>query len=187
MPDLFFYFIIAGIKILLETKDILLGEAPVENTVSQIKDLISEYPEIIGIHDLMVHNYGPNKFFASFHAEVNGKEDIYYLHDVIDNAERSIKSKMGIDCTIHMDPIETDNENCQRLKSILEQTLNDINFCYPIHDFRTVIGTTHTNLIFDVVVPFDIQMREDEIKSMISNAVFQKHPDHYCVITVDRG
>ena len=179
--------IIAGIKILLETKDILLGEAPVENTVSQIKDLINEYPEIIGIHDLMVHNYGPNKFFASFHAEVNGKEDIYYLHDVIDNAERRIKNAMGIDCTIHMDPIETDNENCQRLRSILEQTLKEISFCYPIHDFRTVVGATHTNLIFDVVVPFDVKMKEDEIKRMISNAVLEKHPDHYCVITIDRG
>ena len=179
--------IISGAKILIETKDILLGEAPVDETVRAIEDVIAEFPDIIGIHDLMVHNYGPSKFFASFHAEVDGKQDIYYLHDMIDNVERKINEELKISCTIHMDPIVTDDENVNELKAFLKSTLKKNNLELSIHDFRTVIGNTHTNLIFDVVLPFDHPMSEEQVKNAISEAVRRERENCYCVITVDRG
>ncbi len=178
--------LVAGGKILNDTKNALLGEAPVQETIDDIQHIVEGYPEIIGIHDLLVHNYGPNRFIASFHAEVDGKEDIYMLHDVIDNAEREIQEKLGIACTIHMDPIVTDDEDVNRLKNILFETMRENALNYKIHDFRTVIGNTHTNLIFDVVLPFDEEIKENELKEKICSLISEKHPDYYCVITVDR-
>lgn len=179
--------IIAGLKILNETKDILLGEGPVDETVKNIERIIAEFPDIIGIHDLMVHNYGPNKFVASLHAEVDGKKDIYYLHDMIDNAERKINEELDILCTIHMDPIVTDDENVNELKNFLMDTMKTADLELPIHDFRVVIGQTHTNLIFDVVLPFDHPMTEAEVREKICSLVKAKRDDCYCVIVVDRG
>ena len=135
----------------------------------------------------MVHNYGPNRFVASLHAEVDGKKDIYYLHDMIDNAERRINEELKITCTIHMDPIVTDDENVNELKSFLIETMKESGLDLPIHDFRTVIGQTHTNMIFDVVLPFDHPMSVDEVKDKISSAVRAKRENCYCVIVVDRG
>ena len=179
--------IIAGTKILNDTKNALLGEAPVGELVDNIKRIVEEYPEIIGMHDLMVHNYGPKKYIASFHAEVDGSDDIYKLHDTIDNAERRLKEELGILCTIHMDPIVTNDEDTNRLKEFLEETLRDIGLEFSVHDFRVVIGETHTNLIFDVVVPFECKTSDGEICKTIECAVANKRPDHFCVITVDRG
>ena len=179
--------IIAGLKILNETKDILLGEGPVDETVNDIERIVSEFPDVIGIHDLMVHNYGPNRFVASLHAEVDGKKDIYYLHDMIDNLERRINEELVISCTIHMDPIVTDDENVKELKSFLCETMKEAGLDLPIHDFRTVIGNTHTNMIFDVVLPFDHPLSENDVKEKISSAVHNKRSYCYCVITVDRG
>lgn len=179
--------IIAGLKILNETKDILLGEGPVHETVDAIEGIIANFPDIIGIHDLMVHNYGPNKFVASLHAEVDGKKDIYYLHDMIDNAERRINEELDILCTIHMDPIVTDDENVNELKSFLIETMRSCDLDFPIHDFRVVIGQTHTNMIFDVVLPFDHPLSEAQVKDKISLAVRERRADCYCVIVVDRG
>ena len=179
--------VIAGVKILNETKDLLLGEGPVDETVDSIKQIIKEYPDILDIHDLMVHNYGPNKFIASFHAEVDGKMDIYYLHDMIDNVERRINNDLSISCTIHMDPIATDDENVLELKNFLLATMKESELDFPIHDFRTVIGNTHTNLIFDVVLPFDHALNEEQVKEKIAYEIRQRRPNCCCVITVDRG
>ena len=178
---------IAGFKLLNETKDVLLGEGPVDETVNAMQKIIADFPDIIGIHDLMVHNYGPSKFVASFHAEVDGKKDIYYLHDMIDNVERRINEELNISCTIHMDPIVTDDENVTELKKFLIETMKEAGLELSIHDFRTVIGQTHTNMIFDVVLPFDHPLSEDEVKAKISQIVHEKRENCYCVITVDRG
>ncbi len=179
--------IVAGAKILNETKNALLGEAPVQETTDAMMAIIEEYPEILGIHDLMVHNYGPGRFIASFHAEVDGKKDIYHLHDMIDTVERVIKKRLDILCTIHMDPIVTDDEVANELKNFLITTLSEAGLFYPIHDFRTVIGKTHTNLIFDIVVPYDEKENESEIKRKIQDIVSDKCQNHFCIITVDRG
>lgn len=179
--------ILAGLKLLNETKNILLGEGPVDETVQAIERIIADFPDIVGTHDLMVHNYGPGRFVASFHAEVDGKKDIYYLHDMIDNAERRINEELNISCTIHMDPIVTDDENVNELKAFLVETMKEAGLDLPIHDFRTVIGQTHTNMIFDVVLPYDHKLTPTELKEKISEAVQSKRENCYCVITVDRG
>ena len=177
----------AGLKIMLETKDAILGEKPVEEVVSGIEEIISEYEEILGTHDLMVHNYGPKRFIASLHAEVDGCKDIYLLHDMIDNAEKQIKDQLGILCTIHMDPIVTDDEQVNELKHFLSSVLEENALDVTFHDFRTVIGKSHTNMIFDVVLPFDYKYSENEIIEIISNKVAEKRENCFCVITVDRG
>ena len=179
--------IIAGVNILNETKNAILGEAPIEETVNDIKNIVAKYPEVIGMHDLLVHNYGPHNFIASFHAEVDGKENIYYLHDVIDNIENEVNRELNIFCTIHMDPVVTDDEEVNNLKKFLIDTLEEKNLSLSIHDFRVVIGETHTNLIFDVVMPFEYPLKESEVKKMIESAVLEKRSNCYCVITVDRG
>lgn len=179
--------LVAGGKILIETKDALLGEGPVEEMVESINTIVAEYPDVEGIHDLMVHNYGPAHFIASFHAEVDGKKDVYLLHDMIDNLERNIKERLGISCTIHMDPIVTDDETVIELKSFLLETMCEDGIDLPIHDFRVVVGESHTNLIFDIVIPYEYHLSENDVCTKIAKAVEAKKPNCYCVITVDRN
>ena len=179
--------IIAGIKILNEMKNALLGEAPVDEIVNAITEIVDEYDEVIGMHDLLVHNYGPKHFIASFHAEVDGKGDIYELHDTIDNLERRIKEELGISCTIHMDPIVTDDGTVAELRRMLDEVLAELGMTVNVHDFRTVVGNTHTNLIFDIVLPFEYPLTENEVVVSISDAVHERRENCYCVITVDRG
>ncbi len=179
--------IVAGIKILIETKNSILGEAPIASTVKAIEDIVSLYPQIIGIHDMIVHNYGPNHYIASFHAEVNGEENIYELHDTIDNVEKRIGNELGIQCTIHLDPIAMGNEAVNQLKSLAAQITVKIDPNITIHDFRAVIGTTHTNLIFDIVLPFESKLSPKEITAKIEEEIQKINETYYCVITVDRG
>ena len=179
--------IIAGMKILLETINTILGEAPVKETVEAIERIIGEYPEIIGIHDMLVHDYGRGRSIASFHAEVNGEDDIYVLHDTIDNIERRIYNELSIQCTIHMDPIALNDENVNALKSMAKEVVEKIDDRITLHDFRAVIGTTHTNIIFDIVLPFESKYKENEIVSLIQERISEIRNDVFCVITVDRG
>lgn len=178
---------VAGIKVLNETKNSLLGEAPVKETVEDIERIAGEFPEILGIHDMMVHNYGPSNLVASFHAEVDGDGDIYYLHDVIDNVERRIHSELGIYCTIHMDPIVTKDETVCALRDFLTGIVDSVLPEVTVHDFRVVVGQTHTNLIFDIVLPFESKISPDEAERLIKESVFASRGDCYCVITVDRA
>ncbi len=179
--------IIAGSKILNETKNALLGEAPVTKVVDDINEIVARYPEILDVHDMMVHNYGPNSYIASFHAEVDGRQDIYRLHDTIDNVERLIKSELGILCTIHLDPVLVDDPICNELKTMAMSVVREIDESISIHDFRIVSGNTHTNLIFDVVLPFECKIKETEIVDLISKKISDEREDYFCVITVDRG
>ena len=178
--------IYAGIKILIETKNSLLGEAPVEDVVDGIKKIVENEPIVIGIHDMLVHNYGPKKFIASFHAEVDGKEDIYVIHDAIDNLEKRIIDELGILCTIHMDPIVTDNEVITELREFAISTVKAIYPDVGVHDFRAVIGATHTNLIFDVEVPFEYKKDAKELIKSISDEITKQRPNCFAVITLDR-
>ena len=178
----------AGIKILNETKNSLLGEAPVDEQVSGISAIIAEYPEILDIHDLMIHNYGPNHYICSFHAEVDGGKDVFMLHDMIDNVERRIQNDLNILCTIHMDPIVTDDEIVNELRNFVTGIIKEkVSPDITVHDFRTVAGNTHTNVIFDVVIPFEIKESPNAIVDKICKAVHDERENCYCVITVDRG
>lgn len=179
--------IVAGVRILNETKNNLLGEAPVEETVNGIKSIVEEYPEILGIHDLLVHNYGPGHFIASFHAEVDGKNDIYLLHDKIDNVEKHIADKLGILCTIHLDPILIGDPYVDELREIANNAAQSVSAEITLHDFRVVVGATHTNLIFDIVVPFEMKIPQEEIIKAIQSKVSEKKPTYFCVITIDKG
>lgn len=179
--------IIAGIKILNETKNSLLGEAPVQEVVDSIKETVEKYPEVVGIHDMLVHNYGPKTYIVSFHAEVDGSKDIYELHDTIDNIEREINADLRILCTIHMDPIVTNDEVINELREFTSATVKEVCKEASIHDFRTVIGQTHTNLIFDIVLPYEIKESPEQIVSSVKKAIQDKRSECFCVITVDRA
>lgn len=177
--------LVAGIRTLNETKNSILGEAPVKETVDSILKIVSEYPEIIGTHDLIVHNYGPGHYIATLHAEVDGNGDIYALHDIIDNVEKRLAHELNIICTIHLDPITTDDETVNALRQLVTDTVKEINLGIGIHDFRVVVGVTHTNLIFDLEVPFEIKMNEEELKNQIEHKIQKFNPSYFCVITVD--
>ncbi len=178
--------IIAGIKILNETKNALLGEPPVEEVTENIRKTVEKYPDVIGMHDMLVHNYGPQHYIVSFHAEVDGSKDIYMLHDMIDNIEREIKETYNMLCTIHLDPIVTNDEKVNDLRNFTIETVREVAPDVSIHDFRTVIGDTHTNLIFDIVLPLDSKINPDEIEEKIKAEIKSRRNYCYCVITVDR-
>ena len=177
----------AGIRILRETQNSLLGEAPVKEVTDAIDAIVSGYPAILGIHDLMIHSYGPGHSFASFHAEVDGADDVYESHDVIDEVERRIRDELSIVCTIHMDPINTDDALTTSLREETAELVREIDPGITIHDFRIVPGVTHTNLIFDVAVPFEVKMTVSEIKDAVSQKVRERHENYYAVVTVDRS
>ena len=178
--------LMAGIRTLNETKNSILGEAPVKETVESITKIVAEYPEIIGTHDLLVHNYGPGHYIASFHAEVDGKDDIYILHDVIDNVEKRIGSELGIICTIHLDPISLDDERINGLRDMALKVIKQIDPKIGMHDFRAVIGATHTNLIFDLEIPFEMKTSNDTLIKNIESEIQNISPECFCVITIDR-
>ncbi len=181
------FIIISGLKILNETKNFLIGSAPVDEVTVSIKKIVTEYPDVLSIHDMMVHNYGPGHFIASFHAEVDGSGDIYALHDTIDNIEKRINDELGILCTVHMDPVLLNDPIVNELSALVKNVIHNISDDITIHDFRVVMGTTHTNLIFDIVLPFENQSSPEEIINAVKADVLKINPSYYCVITVDRG
>ena len=177
---------IAGIKVLNETKNSILGSAPEPEVVEGIHNIVKEYPQILGIHDMVVHNYGPGNTICSFHAEVDGKIDVFETHDCIDNVERRLYNDLGIRVTIHMDPIVTDDEKVTALRISVAAAVKKIDERLTIHDFRYVEGTTHSNLIFDVTVPFEMKISDDELKEAISSKISQIDANYFVVLTVDR-
>ena len=178
--------LIAGVKILNETKNSILGGAPDPKVVADILALAREYPAVLGVHDLMVHSYGAGNTIASFHAEVDGAQDIFVTHDAIDMLEKEIYSRLGIRSTVHMDPIVTDNEKIDAMRAEVLGCVRSVDERLDIHDFRCVDGVTHTNLIFDVTVPFEVKMSDGDVRKAISSAVSRRNPNYFTVITIDR-
>lgn len=176
----------AGIRILNETKNSILGEAPSPETVHQICQIVNSYPEALGIHDLMVHNYGPGRTIASLHVEVDGSHDVFATHDAIDLMERQIYRDLGIRATIHMDPIVTDDATVNRLREEVQEIVSHIDPRLEIHDFRLVSGTTHSNLIFDVGTPFELTLSDEELQKTVADRIRERNPTYYAVVTVDR-
>ncbi len=178
--------IVAGFRILNESKNAILGEAPSEEIVKQITDVVDKYEGALGIHDMVVHNYGPGRIIASLHIEVDGSVNVFETHDMIDTIEKDLRENCGIEATIHMDPIVTDDEQVNELRAKTAEAVKKIHTSMQIHDFRFVAGATHTNLIFDVVVPFEVKMSEAEIKAAVAEKVKEIDPTYCVVLNVDR-
>jgi cation diffusion facilitator family transporter len=177
---------IAGIKILNDTKNSILGEAPNEDVIKGIEAIVAEFPDALGIHDMVVHSYGPNKFVANLHIEVDGSKDIFESHDMIDLIEKRLNSELGILSNIHMDPIVVDDAENDAMKSFVIECVKTVDERLDIHDFRFVKGKTHTNLLFDISVPFEMKRDNAEIVDAIQKCVSAQKPDHFIVVNVDR-
>lgn len=165
--------ILSGIDIVKDVLGALLGKPPSEELVNAIKEIMLQPQEIIGAHDLIIHDYGPGRIIASVHAEVPSTCDIVKIHDIIDNIEKEISEKLKIVICIHMDPVVINDEEIDHYKNLTGSILNSINEEYSFHDFKVVKGETHTNLIFDLVVPFEKNTSSvdilNEIKDKFSN------------------
>lgn len=180
------FIIVSGIGLIRETLDPLLGQPPEKELVDEICSRTLSHKGVIGIHDLVIHNYGPGRIFATLHAEVSAKTDIIESHDMIDNIEHEFKNEMGLDMVIHIDPVITDDPYVTELKSEINSILKNINKRLTLHDFRVVTGPTHTNIIFDAVVPSNIEMSDRELKRQIDCELAKKHENCNTVITFDR-
>lgn len=177
---------IAGAKIMLDTKDLILGEAPDEEFIERLKEIIAGFPEILGVHDMLVHSYGHGKYFVSFHAEVDGAKDVFFTHDVIDNVEKAISRELMAACTVHLDPIVTDDERVAELREKVTKIVKTLDSRMNIHDFRFVSGITHSNLIFDIAVPFEMKDSDEDVIEKVSSLVSVLDPSYFCVIEIDR-
>ena len=178
--------IYSSIKLVKETISPLLGEMPDENFIKKLKDKILSYEGILGVHDFLIHSYGPNTYFASAHAEVSSKADIMKTHDIIDNIEKDFKELFNIVLSIHMDPIDVDNEEVNFNKKKVEIILKNIDERITFHDFRLVIGKTHTNILFDVVVPFDCEVSLEEVKKVLEDKYKDEDKKYFFIIELDR-
>ena len=181
------FILYAGFNAAKDTVSPLLGQAPDPEFVQQVADIVTAHPEVVGIHDLAVHDYGPGRVMVSLHAEVRGDGNIFDLHDAIDTAETELKEQLGCIATIHMDPIEADNTEVSQMRAAVAETLKELDDVISIHDFRMVPGPTHTNLIFDAVVPADYKKSDEELAASIRQHIHQTWPDRYAVVSIDHS
>lgn len=162
----------------------LIGEAPDPELVHNIVDRIMAHPAILGVHDMMLHNYGPNKIFASAHVEVDSSKDIFETHDHIDNIEREVKENMNIDLVLHMDPVKVNDPETELYRAKVVEAIHQIDPKWGFHDFRIVSGPTHVNLVFDLVIPFEEKYAQEEIEAMLLKHI-QSDKKIYFVLTID--
>ena len=180
------FILYAGYDAAKETLSPLLGQLPDNSLVQSIEDIVMNYNEIVGIHDLVVHDYGPGRLMISLHAEVPGSGDIYVLHDAIDRAEMELSEKLHCEAVIHLDPIDTDDEETMRMKDLVSKKIKEeIDEVISIHDFRMVKGPSHTNVIFDAVIPPKYKMSEKEVEDRIKELVSNSFKNHFAVVKVE--
>ena len=180
------FVILAGFGAAKDTLQPLLGQPPTKEFVQELENIVLQDKHIIGVHDLIVHNYGPGRVYASLHAEVPANMDMMEAHDYIDMAERRVEKRMKCFISIHMDPVITDDEVINEQKAVVQEIIDDISPDISMHDFRTIKGPHITNLIFDVLVPFGFNMKDDEIVGRIKDALRNKHENWRAVIQVDK-
>lgn len=181
------FVLLAGWKTLRETLSPLLGQAPDPQLVAQVTEIVLSYPEVVGIHDMIIHDYGPGRLVISLHAEVLGNGNIFDIHDAVDCAENELRRRTGcLAATIHMDPIEPDNTEVARMREQVARLVTRIHPQLTIHDFRMVPGPSHTNLIFDVVMPRSMKMTEAALEEEIKKLVGAQWPSHHLHIGIDR-
>lgn len=179
----------SGIQAARDSVDPLLGIEPDEEFLQQIEDISLSFDEnIVGIHDLMVHDYGPGRKIISLHAEVPADSNMIQIHDVIDNLEKKLSKDLGCMATIHMDPVVVNDPEVKELKHQVADLVKEVLYAITIHDFRVVKGDTHTNLIFDMVVPFSCKCTDREMADMVADKIKEKlGNNYYAVIDVDRA
>lgn len=181
------FILITGFKALKEIIDILLGMKPNPEFVKEIEEFAVKYETIEGIHDIMVHDYGPGRKIVSFHAEVPANSDICKAHDIIDQMEQDIFEEFGCITTIHMDPIVVDNEEINKMRKETEEIVKSINEKFSIHDFRMTDGGERINLIFDLVIPTDEKVNVEETVTKIQNEIHNKNKKYYAVIKAEHS
>ncbi len=181
------FIIYTGYTSLKETLDPLLGEPPNESLINDIKSCVLSYEEIKGIHDLIVHNYGPGNLIVTLHAEVPCDSNIVTIHEIIDNIERKLKDELNCNVIIHVDPIIFDNEEVNEIKKLTFKVLKNIDERLDMHDFRIVKNEKRLKLVFDVVVPTDFNMKQKDLINKINSEISKVNENYYTLINVDRG
>ncbi len=177
----------AGVDIFRDTLSSLIGKPPSKELVEELKNKILSYDHVSGIHDLIMHNYGPDSFFATVHVEIPSDIDVMVGHDIIDHIENDIKKEMGIELTIHYDPLAVNNERVTELREMTEKIVKNLNPELSIHDFRVVDGSTITNLIFDVVIPYGFSQTPNEIIRDISLKISEVNSSYFAVIKAEHS
>lgn len=178
---------ISGIKISADLISILIGKSPDKELIKEIEKTVMDNPEVIGIHDMIFHDYGPGSRFVTFHAEVDASKDFVYLHDSIDNIENMILGKYGVLATIHMDPVVLNDEELNKYKKLVLKVIKEMNPKYSIHDFRIVKGPSHTNLVFDLLLPVDDDREHSEIRKELNEKVRAINPNLNLSIKIEHG
>ena len=181
------FILYSGARAAWDTLSPLLGQAPEPEFVKEVSETVLAHPEIRNIHDLMVHDYGPGRRMITLHAEVSGDADFYEVHDTIDNIEYELNRRFGCIATIHMDPIEADNAAVSLLRAEIAELVHTIDPGITIHDFRVVPGASHTNLIFDAVLPIGFKGRDEDAADAIREAVAARYQNHHIIINIDHA
>ncbi len=177
----------AGYGAAKDTMTPLIGKSPSKEFVKEIESIVMAHEEILGMHDLVVHDYGPGRMLISLHGEVSGEEDVYVTHDAIDRIEHELNTKLGCEAVIHMDPIAVNDEFVKELREKLETGIKNYSKKITMHDLRVVKGNTHNNIIFDIVVPYDVKDSDVEVKKNIESIVMSLGDNYIPVITVDKS
>ena len=180
-----FVIMYAGVNLIKDTLSPLLGEAPDYELIKDTYQKLKSYENVIDTHDLIIHSYGYNKYFASVHIEIDASLDIMIAHEMADSIERDFKG-LGMQLVVHLDPIRTDCEESNMYKEFIRKTIREIDKSITMHDFRMVLGPTYNNLIFDVVLPCEVEITEKKLKTMIDEKVHSEYPNCFTVIEVDK-
>ena len=179
------FILFTGFKAAKETIELLLGSTPDPEFVKKIYEFVKNYPQVIGIHDVMVHDYGTGRLIVSFHAEVPSDSNFCYAHDVVDCIERDMHDQFGCIVTIHIDPIDVNDERVNEMRKLAEETAKEVDESFTIHDFRMTYGGKHYNMIFDLSIPTDSKYDDEEAAKLVAERIKEKNPDCFAVIKAE--
>ena len=179
------FILFTGCKAAKETIDLLLGSPPDPDFVKEIYEFSKEYPNVVGIHDVIVHDYGPGRQIVSFHAEVPSDADINIAHEEVDKMERDMHEKFGCIVTIHLDPIVLNDPLVNEMHDVADRAAKTVNESFSIHDFRMTIGENSVNVIFDLVMPVDCKMCKEEAENLVAQRICEEKPNTFCVIRAE--
>ena len=181
------FILYTGVSSARDTVSPLLGQPPEPEFVEKVQSIVLAHPEVEGLHDLVVHDYGPGRVMISLHAEVDGRGDIFMLHDAIDNIERELHEKLGCSAVVHMDPVDISSPETKKMHEEAAKIVRELSPDITIHDFRMIPGPTHTNLVFDAVVPYSVDLTDAEAQKRISELVSERIPGCYVIVNIDRA